>query len=409
MNAIQQRFPLIEVKRNQHETKKGARKGKEPLLDLHNEIKIITSSVEIFELWKELIIKYSQGELLDVDATPICKMHLNPKWTPHKDGILSQEFFKWFGNYDKEDHKKLILYILGRLGESRIFGYPKVTIKQTSKVLKDCYSAKEWFERRKKKIIVRWELNKLKPSLGFFNAAGAFQPQRWKKFKRDYNVTRTSMQILLEDLGEEYFAAAKKVASKNKSIKGLSPYAKEFFKAFLRNQWNFHTPASRVYFRAYDPSTNRLGSWPAGSWETTCKNLSLIVMEFRRLPGFIGKGEDSLDKPYFDMFMNMFVTIDFPTVTEPPVWLWICADKETKLKATQLVGMAIFIANYMKRYSTYKPAKFERLEDLPATSKNARAPVSLLFLVRKSEKVKFNIPAVFQAPNTLVYTKRRKY
>ena len=106
------------MKRNQQETRKGARKGKEPLLDLHNEIKIITSSDETFELWKELIIKYSQGELLDVDATPICKMRLNPKWTPHRDGILSCEFFKWLGNCDEEDHKKLILHVLGRSGES---------------------------------------------------------------------------------------------------------------------------------------------------------------------------------------------------------------------------------------------------------------------------------------------------
>ena len=109
------------------------------------------------------------------------------------------------------------------------------------------------------------------------------------------------------------------------------------------------------------------------------------------------------------MFMNMFVTADFPTVTEPPVRLWICGDKETELKATQLAGKAMFIANYVKKYATYEPAKFERLEDLPATNKSARAPVCLLFLIRKSEKAKFNIPATFQAPDTPVYTKPRKY
>ena len=95
------------------------RKGKEPLLDLHNEIKIITSSDKTFDLWKELVIKYSQRELLDVDATPICKMRLNPKWTPHRDGILSREFFKWLRNYDEEDHKKLILHILGLLATNK--------------------------------------------------------------------------------------------------------------------------------------------------------------------------------------------------------------------------------------------------------------------------------------------------
>ena len=59
MIAIQQQFSQIDVKRNQQETRKGERKGKEPLLDLHNEIKIITSGDETFDLWKELIIKYS--------------------------------------------------------------------------------------------------------------------------------------------------------------------------------------------------------------------------------------------------------------------------------------------------------------------------------------------------------------
>ena len=69
----------------------------------------------------------------------------------------------------------------------------------------------------------------------------------------------------------------------------------------------------------------------------------------------------------------------------------------------------MFTANYVKKYATYEPAKFERLEDLPATNKSARAPVSFLFLIRKSEKSKFNIPATFQAPDTPVYTKPRKY
>ena len=62
-----------------------------------------------------------------------------------------------------------------------------------------------------------------------------------------------------------------------------------------------------------------------------------------------------------------------------------------------------------EEYSMYERTKFEQLEDLPATNKNAQALVSLLFLVRKLEKAKFNILAVFQVPNTLVYTKPRKY
>ena len=64
------------------------------------------------------------------------------------------------------------------------------------------------------------------------------------------------------------------------------------------------------------------------------KHLSVVVMDFQRLPVFTGKGEDTVDKPYFDMFMNIFVTTDFPTITKPLMWLWTCVDKETKLKAS---------------------------------------------------------------------------
>ena len=176
------------MKKNQQETKKEARKGKEPLLDLNNEIKIITSSNKTFALWKDLIIKYSQGELLDLEVSSIEKINLNQKLTLHKDGIMNKEFFKWLGNCDEEDHRKLILHLLSGSGEKRIFGYPKVTIKQTSKVLEDCFSAKEWLEHWKRKRIIRQKLKKLKPNLRLFNAAGVLQPKKWKKL----TVTTTS-------------------------------------------------------------------------------------------------------------------------------------------------------------------------------------------------------------------------
>ena len=69
----------------------------------------------------------------------------------------------------------------------------------------------------------------------------------------------------------------------------------------------------------------------------------------------------------------------------------------------------MFKANYMKKYSTYKPTKFKRLDDLSATNKNPRAPISVIFLVRKLDNKKFNIPPVFQVPNTLLYNKPHYY
>ena len=252
-----------------------------------------------------MIARYSQGKLLDPETCE--KMKLNSRWIPQKDGILSREFFKWLGNCDEEDHRKLILHLLNRSGTKRSFPYPKVTIKQPSKVLESCYSAKEWFERRKRKALVKRELNKIRPSLGLLNVAGEFQQDRWKHFKADYSITSASMRVLLEALGEEYFVAAKLTSNKNKPIEELSAYAKQFFTLFLRQKNNFQRPAARAYFRAYDASPNRMGSWPANSWELTSENLKLAVLDFRRVPGFVAKGTTSFDNPYFMLFMDMFM------------------------------------------------------------------------------------------------------
>ena len=64
---------------------------------------------------------------------------------------------------------------------------------------------------------------------------------------------------------------------------------------------------------------------------------------------------------------------------------------------------------YVRKFSTYILAKFERLKDLPAMHRNALAPVSLMFLIRHVDKDRINIPEEFKAPNTFVYTKPRKY
>jgi hypothetical protein len=57
LDAIRQRFSAIDVKKTQSERKKG--KTHEEALDIHNEIKIITSQDAMFELWSEVISSHS--------------------------------------------------------------------------------------------------------------------------------------------------------------------------------------------------------------------------------------------------------------------------------------------------------------------------------------------------------------
>ena len=72
-------------------------------------------------------------------------------------------------NCDKEDHYKLCLHLFHYSGPKRTLKYPKVTIKQASKVLKDCHRGGDWLEQRKRKVLAKKELHKLNPSLGLMD------------------------------------------------------------------------------------------------------------------------------------------------------------------------------------------------------------------------------------------------
>jgi hypothetical protein len=77
-------------------------------------------------------------------------------------------------------------------------------------------------------------LQNLKPRLHLFNQNGEFSRSNWKAFKRSYNVTSATMQVLLEAPREEFFSGAKQTLNKNRKIEELSLYAKQFFKVFLK-------------------------------------------------------------------------------------------------------------------------------------------------------------------------------
>ena len=69
-----------------------AKSKNSPQLDLHNEVKIITSTDATFTLWRELISSYAQGELINVDTNQLQKFKESPTWKPEKDGVLSRDF-----------------------------------------------------------------------------------------------------------------------------------------------------------------------------------------------------------------------------------------------------------------------------------------------------------------------------
>jgi hypothetical protein len=188
------------VKKTQSLIRKG--KTKEEALDIHNEIKIITSSDETFKLWSEVISSHSQGELYDPKINPLKKFKENKSWTPEKDRVLNREFFKWLENLSEANHCAFAKHILNHSSDNRLYSYPKVTMKTISSMLISYYSAKEWIERRKRKQLVRRELNKLKPTLGLFKANGEFNTEKWKAFKRNYNITSATCKFFSRHPGK---------------------------------------------------------------------------------------------------------------------------------------------------------------------------------------------------------------
>jgi hypothetical protein len=411
LDAIKHRFAALDVKKTQSLMKRG--KTPEEALDIYNEIKIITSDDSTFILWSEVIASHSQGELLDPETNPLKKFKENKTWRPEKEGVFNREFFKWLGNLTEADHRKFCKHILNRSRESHEYAYPKVTMKTISSVLIGCYSAKDWIERRKRKQLVRKELHNLKPRLQLFSANGEFSRTNWKTFKHNYNVTSATMQVLLEALGEEFFSRAKQMRNKNRAIEELSPYAKQFFKVFLKQKKDFRKPAGRAYFRPYSGLNTRLGPRPGNSWETVAHALILGIIDFRRVPNFTQVSKTTAQRPYFDEFMGALQRQSEPAMTETPIWLWICGSKEAKVQVSTYAHKPMFTDVYDIEYSDYWPAANEKLEGRTANNRLARGVVFLIFLIRKSYRASkidpIVIPKAFAAPQTAVYTKPRKY
>ena len=213
------RFALLDVIKSQ-KTSKG--KGAEDTLKLTNELKIITAPDDIFNLWSEVISGAAHGKLVDPDK--MLKFNDKASWKPET-GNLSHKFFRWLGNLSFEDLAKLAKHILNHDTGKRNLRYLKVTIKATSSVLESCYTAKEWVERRKRKYLVTKELHILDPTLGLLNALNEINDEKWREFKRDRYITNATMNVLIEQPGDDYWKNTKQIKSKNKTAADISPYA----------------------------------------------------------------------------------------------------------------------------------------------------------------------------------------
>lgn len=409
MDAIRVRFSMIDVAKHQIEVQKKGAKNK--LLILTNEVKIITSSDATFDLWKEVISCAARGDLIDVDTKDLSKFKDNINFEPEKDGVLTREFFKFLGNLSEEDHAKMCKHILNRSGASRRYNYPKVVIRQPSTVVEDCYSVKEWIERRKRKATARMQLHIIRPELGLFvNDGKEFAKGAWKKFKKDFHVSRASMRVLLDwGPGELYYVNQRQTQHRNTDCEDLSPYAKQFFTVFLAQRSEFVPAPGAMFFRPKRSTTPILESWPSDSWQTVASNVKLGVIDFRFIPGTSGKSRSTVEKPYFEEFMKIFSSKGQPELTELPAWLFICGDSDSYSQVEAFARKPPLAGVYDLFPSQYVPASNERLGGHSAKSKMAIEDVRLLFLIKCDIENPPRVKKSYVPPNHIVYEKPRKY
>lgn len=399
---------MIDVAKHQMEVSKKGAKNK--LLTLTNEVKIITFPNATWDLWQEVITCAAQGDLIDVDSKELEKYKDHKNFVLDKDGVLSREFFKQLGNLFEADHVKLCRHILNRSGPSREYNHPKVVLKQPTTLRVDCYSVRDWIERRKRKATVQLQIHKIKPELGLFKN-NEFDRTAWTKFKRDYHVSKASMRALLDwGIPDQYYSNQRQTMHRNTPCEDLSPYAKQFFMVFIERRSWFEPPQAAVHFRKFqvNPAIS-LGHWPSNKWTEYGSNAKLGIIDFRFMPGNSRKSSSTVEKPFFEEIMKVFTSQNEPALTDLPCWLFICGDDRDYLEVEAFARKSPLTGLFEHFPSKYHPAPNERLGGHAPKSKLATEPVRLLFLMKSELGITQKPKKAYLTPEHVLYEKPRKF
>ena len=87
-DSMKECFAMIDVNKNQRSL------SKKQIADINitNEIKIITATDEVHNLWKEVILSQTQGLLINPETLIVWKD--SKGWDQERDGVIMREFFK---------------------------------------------------------------------------------------------------------------------------------------------------------------------------------------------------------------------------------------------------------------------------------------------------------------------------
>jgi hypothetical protein len=375
------------------------------IANLKNEVKIITSPDKTFELWKEFLEKHSIGGLINPDIGDRFNQAKNFKVT--KNFTLAREFFKHLGHFTDDDLKVFVQHLL-RKTLGRLYLYPKVTVHKTSKLHISHYSAAEWVERRKKKMIVLQEFDALDGTLEFTRADGGVNNKKWKEWKKTHVVSIATWSILLCVIPGAYFA--KRLTNKGKLKRAYEFQEKflevlHFLRNFLRLKNNFSVSGGSAKFRTLKRDSLEFGrDW---TYEPG-KRLSFALLDLRDTPGH-NVPEDHVKNPHFSLLYVALRSMKTPSISKPAMWLWIVNSANRLAQAAEYARESF--TNYTIRESKHILAKNERLYD--GSARKQLPDVFLLFLVKnddtEAQGLRRKIPSEYHAPNIPYYLEAGKY
>ena len=283
------------------------------IADLKSEVKIITSPDETFELWKEFLELHSTSGLINLD--------IGVWFNQVKNFTLAREFFKHLGHFTSKDLKVFVQDLL-RKTPGWSYSYPKVTVHKTLKVHISHYSAAEWVDCRKKKMIVLQEFDALDGTLEFTRADGAMNNERWKEWKKNHIVSVATWSVLLCVIFGVYLA---KCLTNEGKLKCACEFQEKFLEMlhflqnFLRINNNFSVSGGSAKFRTLKRDSLEFGrDW---TYEPR-KRLSFALLDLQdTLMHNVPK--DHMKNPYFSLLLAVLHSMKNPSISKPAMWLWI--------------------------------------------------------------------------------------
>jgi hypothetical protein len=232
-------------------------------------------------------------------------------------------------------------------------------------------------ERRKKKLIILQELDKLDGSLEFITAEGIVDNKKWRIWKQLHNVSTASWNVLFSHIPATYFAKCLTNEGQLKRVCEFQekfPEVLHFLRNFLRLKIRFRVSGGSVKFRVLNSESMEFGAPWAYSFN---KRMSLALMDLRDTPGH-SVADNYTKQPHFGLLLAMLRGLRNPSIFTPAIWIWIVNSANRLAQAEEYATHTL--RNYSVVEAKYIPAKNERLYDL--TIRKQSPDVFLLFLVK---------------------------